>query len=84
MPVAVAEQVGIDAVHFGIVMVLTLTLGLLTPPVGIVMYIVCSIFDTSIPAYVRQSAYLFLALLAVIVLTILVPDIALWLPDLIY
>lgn len=84
MLVAVAEQVGIDPVHFGIVMVLTLTLGLLTPPVGIVMYIVCSIFDTSIPAYVRQSAYLFLALLGVIVLTILVPDIALWLPDLIY
>lgn len=84
MLVMVAERVGIDAVHFGIVMVLTLTLGLLTPPVGIVMYIVCSIFDTSIPAYVRQSFYLFLALLAVIVLTILVPDIALWLPDLIY
>lgn len=84
MLVPVAERVGIDPIHFGIVMILTLTLGLLTPPIGIVMFIVCSIFDTSIGTYLRQSAFLFLALLSVVVLTIFIPEIALWLPDLIF
>lgn len=84
MLVPVAERVGIDPIHFGIVMVLTLTLGLLTPPIGIVMFIVCSIFDTSIPKYLRQSVWLFAGLLLTVVLTIFIPQIATWLPDLIF
>lgn len=84
MLVPVAEQVGIDPIHFGIVMILTLTLGLLTPPVGIVMFIVCGMFDASLPSYLKQSIYLFLGLLATVFLTILIPGIATWLPDLVF
>lgn len=84
MLVPVVDRFGIDPIHFGIVMILTLTLGLLTPPIGIVMYIVCSIFGTTIPTYLRQSAFLFVGLFAVIALTVLVPQIALWLPNLFY
>ena len=84
MLVPVAGAAGIDPIHFGIVMVLTLTLGLLTPPIGVVMLIVCSFFRTTIPAYFRESAYLFLAMAALLVLIILVPGITTWLPNLIY
>jgi tripartite ATP-independent transporter DctM subunit len=84
MLVPVAELAGIDPIHFGIVMVLTLTLGLLTPPVGVVMLIVCSAFRTDVPTYLRQSAMLLLAMLLLIVVLILVPEITLWLPNLIY
>lgn len=84
MLVPVATQVGIDPVHFGVVMILTLTLGLLTPPVGIVMYIVCDQFSTDIPTYLRQSVYLFGALLLTILLMIFIPGIVTWLPRLLY
>ncbi|QCB94021.1 TRAP transporter large permease [Cellulomonas shaoxiangyii] len=84
MLVPVAQQVGLDPIHFGIVMVLTLTLGLLTPPVGIVMLIVCQSFKTTVSEYFKHSKYLFLALIALIVLLILVPGIATWLPGLLY
>jgi TRAP-type C4-dicarboxylate transport system permease large subunit len=84
MLVPVAGEAGIDPIHFGIVMVLTLTAGLLTPPVGVVMLIVCSAFRTDVSTYLRQSALLLLAMLLLIVVLILVPEITLWLPNLIY
>jgi len=84
MLVPVAGAAGIDEIHFGIVMVLTLTLGLLTPPIGIVMLIVCSFFRTTIPVYFKESMYLFLAMAVLLVVIILVPAITTWLPNLIY
>jgi len=84
MLVPVAEEIGIDPVHFGIVMVLTLTCGLLTPPIGVVMYIVCSIFDCSIVTYCKESIYLFLAVLGVILAVILFPQLTLWLPSVLF
>lgn len=84
MLVPVAEAAGIDPIHFGIVMVLTLTLGLLTPPIGIVMLIVCSAFKTDVATYWRQSTLLLTSMLLLLVVLILVPEITLWLPDLIY
>lgn len=84
MLVPVAGQMGIDPIHFGIVMVLTLTCGLLTPPVGVVMYIVCSIFDCSIARYLKESIYLFLAMAGVILAVILFPQLTLWLPSILF
>lgn len=84
MLVPIAGQLGIDPIHFGIVVVLTITLGLLSPPVGIVMYVVCSIFDCTIPKYMRESVYLFLAMLAVLIAVLLFPPLTLWLPGIIF
>src|SRR5512137_1239670 len=50
-----AEQVHVDLVHFGIIMVLTLTLGLLTPPEGAVLYIICTIFKCSVTEFMKES-----------------------------
>ncbi|MEW9033806.1 MAG: TRAP transporter large permease subunit, partial [Planifilum fimeticola] len=71
----VAKQVGFDPVHFGIIMVLTLTVGLLTPPVGVVMYSECSIGE-----FVKESLPLFAAVIIVILLVIFVPDLVLTIP----
>jgi tripartite ATP-independent transporter DctM subunit len=76
----VAKQVGFDPVHFGIIMVLTLTVGLLTPPVGVVMYSVCSILECSIGEFVKESLPLFAAVIIVILLVIFVPDLVLTIP----
>jgi len=78
----VAEQVHVDLVHFGIIMVLTLTLGLLTPPEGAVLYIVCTIFECSLWDFVKEGWLFMLSIVLVVILVIFWPDLALWLPNL--
>ncbi len=82
--IPVARQLNIDLVHFGIVMVLTLTLGLLTPPEGAVLYIICSIFECKIWDFVREGWLFMLAILLVAILVIFFPDLVLWLPNLVF
>jgi len=78
----IAEQVHVDLVHFGIIMVLTLTVGLLTPPEGAVLYIVCTIFKCSLWDFVKEGWLFMLSTVVVVILVIFWPDIALWLPNL--
>jgi len=78
----IAEQVNVDLVHFGIIMVLTLTVGLLTPPEGAVLYIVCTIFKCSLWDFVREGWLFMLSVVVVVILVIFWPDVALWLPNL--
>ena len=82
--IPVAQQLGIDLVHFGIVMVLTLTIGLLTPPVGLVMYVVSTIFDCSLQDFLRESWPFLVATMLVIILVIFAPEIVLFLPNLVF
>ncbi|MBT9135934.1 MAG: C4-dicarboxylate TRAP transporter large permease protein DctM [Firmicutes bacterium] len=82
--VPVAGTLGIDLVHFGIVMVLTLTVGLLTPPLGVVMFVVCSIFECSVMEFVKES-WIFMALVVLVVLLVIFfPGLVLFLPNLIF
>ena len=77
----VAAAVGLDPVHFGIITVMSLAMGLITPPVGVCLFVACGISGT--PLLVGSKAVLpyLAAILAVLTLIILVPDIALWLPS---
>ena len=78
----VAEQLNVDLVHFGIIMVLTLTIGLLTPPEGAVLYIVCTIFKCSLWDFVKEGWLMMLSIVIVVLLVIFWPDLALWFPNL--
>jgi tripartite ATP-independent transporter DctM subunit len=78
----IAQQLNIDLVHFGIIMVLTLTLGLLTPPEGAVLFIVCTIFKCSLWDFVKEGWLFMLSVVVVVLLVIFWPDLALWLPNL--
>ena len=80
--VPVAQQLNVDLVHFGIIMVLTLTLGLLTPPEGAVLYIVCTIFRCTLWDFTREGLLLMASVVVVGLLVIFWPDLALWLPNL--
>lgn len=84
MLVPVAVQIGVDPIHFGLVMVLTLTCGLLTPPVGVCMYVACTIFECSIWDYIKGAKYLWVAVLLSILLILLVPQLSLWLPGIVF
>jgi tripartite ATP-independent transporter DctM subunit len=82
--IPIAKTLGVDTVHFGVIMVLTLTIGLLTPPVGLVLYVMCSIFECSISEFLKQSWLLLAAIVVVILLIIFVPDVVLFLPNLVF
>ena len=77
-----AASVGIDPVHFGIVMVVNLTIAGVTPPVGTLIYTTCSIVGVDIGRFIRESLPLVLALFAVLAIVTFVPIVSLWLPNL--
>jgi C4-dicarboxylate transporter DctM subunit len=75
-------QYGVDPVHFGVMITLNMTLGLLTPPVGLSMFIVCSIARITIWEFTKEVWPFLLALcLALLVVTYL-PQTVLYLPNL--
>ena len=78
----VATQLGIDPVHFGIVMAVNLTIAGFTPPVGTMMFITISIAKVRMEDYVREAWPFFLALVVCLLLLSFIPDIALLLPRL--
>ena len=80
LPIVV--EMGVHPVHFGIVMVLNLCVGLCTPPVGGVLFIGAAVADTTITKLIRPLLPLFLAMLAALMLVTYVPDLSLWLPRL--
>ena len=74
--------VQIDLIHFGVVTVLTLCVGLLTPPVGLVLYAVAKIADLEIHRMIRATMPFLLVLMAVLMLIVFIPEIVLFLPRL--
>ncbi|MEM7445798.1 MAG: TRAP transporter large permease [Pseudomonadota bacterium] len=75
-------SIGIDPVHFGVVMVVNLTIAGVTPPVGTLIYTTCSIVGVDIAKFIRESLPLVLALFVVLALVTFVPVVSLWLPNL--
>ena len=82
--VPIVRTLGIDDVHFGILMVILVGLGSMTPPVGVIMYTVCGLLDVKTDRYVRESLPFILAILALLTVLALVPDLVLFLPRLVY
>lgn len=69
----VVLQLGIDPVHFGLIMILNLSIGTLTPPVGTVLLMVCNLTRVSIPAFIRDGWPFLLAILVALLLVTYVP-----------
>jgi len=82
--VPIMSHVGVDLVYFGVVMVITCAIGLLTPPVGVAMYSVCSIMECTVGEFVKESWPFLLALLALVLLLIFIPGVVLFIPNLIF
>jgi TRAP-type C4-dicarboxylate transport system permease large subunit len=77
-------QIGVDPVHFGLVFIIAATIGNFTPPVGGAMFVVCQILRCPIGEYTRESTPFLIAVSAVALLLIFVPEIVLWLPNLMF
>jgi C4-dicarboxylate transporter DctM subunit len=79
---SVTSALGIDPLHFGLVMVLNIAVGLLTPPLGVCLFVVCGVTGISLSRIIR-SVLPFLALeLLVLLLVTYVPSVILWIPGL--
>ncbi len=81
LPVVTA-QLGMDPIHFGIIMVLNLSVGLCTPPVGSVLFIGCSVANIKIEKVIKPLLPLFVAMIVVLILVTYIPGLSLWLPHL--
>ena len=82
LPVVVA--LGVDPVHFGIVMMLNLGIGLVTPPVGTVLFVGCAVGKVPIELASRHLWPFWLAMLAVLLLVTYNPILTLWIPNMMY
>ncbi|SEB66026.1 TRAP transporter, DctM subunit [Nitratireductor aquibiodomus] len=80
----VAAQFGIDPVHLGIIVILNLMLGLLTPPVGMVLFVLSRVSRVPFEQCVRATLPFLVPLLAVLLLLTFIPQLVLWLPRLLY
>lgn len=78
---SVATSVGIDPVHFGVIMILNLNLGLLTPPLGICLFAAEEIANCGLPALIRETIPFLITGLFVLMLVTYIPSISLWLPE---
>jgi tripartite ATP-independent transporter DctM subunit len=78
LPVAV--ELGIDPIHFGIMMVLNLCIGLCTPPVGSVLFVGCGIAGTTISRLIKPLIPFYIAMIIALVLVTYLPEISMFLP----
>lgn len=77
----IVTAMGVDPIHFGIIMVLNLSVGLCTPPVGSVLFIGCSVSGLSIDKVIKPLIPMFLAMVVVLLLVTYLPELSLWLPS---
>jgi tripartite ATP-independent transporter DctM subunit len=78
MPVAL--QYGVDPLHLGVVMILNLVIGLLTPPVGLVLYVLSSVTGVPFQRVVQGTLPFLVPLVIALVIVTFVPAVSLWLP----
>jgi TRAP-type C4-dicarboxylate transport system permease large subunit len=79
----VFTKLGVDPVHLGLVVVLNLTIGAVTPPVGTILYTVCAILNLTVEELTRELGPFLLALVVVLFVVTYVPTTVLWLPNLV-
>jgi tripartite ATP-independent transporter DctM subunit len=78
----VVQKFGMDPIHFGLMMIFNLCIGLCTPPVGSVLFVGCSVAQTTLRQVLRPLLPFFAAMVIVLLLVTYVPALSLWLPSL--
>jgi tripartite ATP-independent transporter DctM subunit len=78
------RSVGIDPVHFGVLMATVVTLGVMTPPIGSALYTVCGIIKCPVEDYTKESLPFLGAVLLELAILVFLPDVVLWVPNMIF
>jgi tripartite ATP-independent transporter DctM subunit len=82
LPIAV--QLGVDPTHFGVIVVLNLMIGLLTPPIGVLLFVQTRIAGVEFGELLRELWPYIVALISVLLLITYVPQLVLWIPNLVF
>ncbi len=82
--VGAAQVMEVDLVHFGIIFILNCAIGTLTPPLGTVMFTTCTIINVPIKEFIREVMPFWLVLIAALILVTFIPQISLFLPNLVF
>lgn len=77
----IVTSLGMDPIHFGIIMILNLCIGLCTPPVGSVLFVGCSVANLKIQQVIKPLIPLFVVMIIVLLVITYFPGITLWLPE---
>ncbi|RLD54971.1 MAG: hypothetical protein DRJ05_13735 [Bacteroidetes bacterium] len=77
----VTTQLGMDPVHFGIILIMNLCIGICTPPVGNVLFVGCSVAGLGIEKVVRPLIPFYIAMIIALLLVTFIPELSLWLPN---
>lgn len=80
----VVKSMGVDPVYFGILMMTIVTMGCMTPPVGTALYTVCQVLDAPLEDFVKETIPFYVAVILLVIFLIFVPDVVMFLPNLIY
>ncbi|MBR4670153.1 MAG: TRAP transporter large permease [Butyrivibrio sp.] len=80
----VIQSVGIDPVHFGVLMMTVVTGGIMTPPVGIALYTTSEIMECKPQETAKEAIPFYVAILAVIMIIAFIPQVSMFLPNLLY
>ncbi len=76
----VTSQLGIDPIQFGIILVLNLSVGICTPPVGTLLFVGCSVSKLKIEQVIKPMIPFYIAMVVGLMLVTFIPDLSLWLP----
>ena len=79
--IPIAQQLGIDLVHFGIVVVLNMMVGLTLPPHGLLLFVMSGLTGTPLSEIFREIPPFIVAMIAVVLAVTFLPQLALWLPS---
>lgn len=80
LPIAI--NLGFDPVHFGVIMVLNLTIGMTTPPLGLCIFISCSIANVTLGEFMKDMLPLYIPMIASLIAIICFPEVVMYLPNL--
>ena len=76
------EEMGFDPIHFALVIVMTLLIGTVTPPMGVLLYVAAGIAKVSIAKAIKESIPFVVVMIATVIAVALVPALVTWLPSL--
>jgi tripartite ATP-independent transporter DctM subunit len=82
--IPLVKSIGFDTVVFGVMMSVVVTMGILTPPVGVAMYIVCGTLECKLEDFMKESIPFIIAVIVTVTVYALFPQVLLFLPNLIY
>jgi len=77
----IVEKLGLHPLHFGIIIIMNLCIGLCTPPVGTCLFLGCGISGTTVTKVMRHILPFFVAMIITLVICTFVPEISMWIPE---